>query len=80
MEFRPQRGDLCVVQFKRDLLGIASERPISPMVGSFQGTELMITGRFLKMDRRWIVLEGKHAGQELWVPRNNILLMSSNSP
>ena len=74
----PAIGAFCTVQLRRDLLGAASDLPISPLVNGINGSEVSVSGRLLKVDAEWIVLEHRRQDRqsELWIPRGNVLLLS----
>ncbi len=43
-------GSSCTIQFKRDMLGISRELPISLMTGSMNGAEVSLSGKLIRMD------------------------------
>lgn len=78
-ESTPRVGADCTVQFRRDVLGAATDLPVPPLTGSINGAEVAVSGRFLRMDDDWIVLEHVE-GHQLWVPRAVVLLLRVQSP
>ena len=66
-------GAPCKIQFKRDLLGGNTALPIGPETDGINGAQLSLSGKFLRFNEDWIVLDG--ANGEVWVPQNVVLLM-----
>ena len=71
----PPVGSACDVFFRRNLLGVASDHPISIETGTHNGGVLFIGGRVVKMDHEWLVLKIDD-NTEKWIPRNVILHMT----
>src|SRR4051812_19714081 len=75
---RPQVGASCHVQFKRDLLGSASQQPIPPTTDSMNGAQVSVSGKLVDLNADWVVLDiGDN--QEIWVQRKNVLLLHFKS-
>ncbi len=70
---RPSKAKWATVQIRRDLLGAGGNLPISPTTGSFNGADVCVTGKLLKVNEEWVVLERDK--QEIWIPRENVLLI-----
>ena len=72
-------GTYCTIQFLRDALGGSTNLPISPTTSSINGAKVAISGYMLEMNDEWIVLKTQtDGGNELWIPRRNVLLISLN--
>lgn len=68
-------GSTCTVQFRRDALGTARETPVSHATDNFNGADVRVTGKLVKTDENWVVVE-KYGGKEVfWIPRENVLLI-----
>lgn len=74
----PPAGSGCDVFFRRNLLGVASDDPISIETGTYNGGVLFISGFFVKMDHELLVLKIDD-NTEKWIPRNVILHMTVTS-
>jgi hypothetical protein len=71
--FAPKIGRQCTVQFRRNLLGTASNSGISPLAGSVNGVEFSVAGTLSQANDSWVILS---SGQrEYCIPRENILLL-----
>ncbi len=75
----PPVGAPCKVQFRRDLLGTSRDLPVPPMTDSMNGAETSLSGRFLRMDDEWIVLE-RNDNEQVWVPREVVLAAPGHDP
>jgi hypothetical protein len=76
----PPLGSFVHVQFRRDLLGLASEKGSSP-VNSDTGLVLASSGELRRMTEEFIVLEvANEPDRELWIPRENVLLLDVKRP
>src|SRR5438874_708324 len=64
-------GGMCTVQFQRNALGAAGN-PISPTTGNFNGSEVQITGKLLRVNSGWICLGIDQA--EYFIPKEVILM------
>jgi len=77
----PPLGSYCSVEFKRQYLGVAGQQIVSPVP---KGPETSVSGTLVQVTREWVVLEvpAPQAGEvaHLWIPREVILLLMSNSP
>jgi hypothetical protein len=71
---QPPTGANVIVQFRRDALGSANARPISPTTGSMNGARVFLGGKLLTVNEEWIVLE--HEKQEHWIPKDVVLLIT----
>jgi hypothetical protein len=71
---QPPTGEYVIVQFRRDALGSANARPISPTTGSNNGARVFLGGKLLTVNEEWIVLE--HEKQEHWIPKDVVLLIA----
>ena len=71
----PPVGSACDVHVHRNLLGVASDTPISIESGTYNGADLFISGYVVKMDHEWLVLKVDD-NTEKWIPRNVILHMT----
>ena len=72
-----QVGQECVVHFRRDALGASSQYPIGPKTGTFNEEEVVLRGYFRRMDDEWLVIQfsGRKDGNEIYIPREMILLV-----
>lgn len=76
----PPLGSFVHVQFRRDLLGLSSDKGSSP-VNSDTGMELASSGELRRMTEEFIVLEvANEPDRELWIPRENVLLLDVKRP
>jgi len=69
----PPIGAGCTVQFKRSDLGAAASLPIPPTTNSINGAGVSVSGKLLRIDQDWVVLDD--GSSKLWVPRRNVLLL-----
>ena len=69
----PAVGAPCTVQFRRDLLGTHSNLPVDPLTNGINGARTSVSGKLLRVDADWIVLQRKQG--QLWIPRRNVLLL-----
>jgi hypothetical protein len=71
----PPTGSYVYVQFRRDYLGLASEKPTTPM-GEGMGMSLGSSGTLKRINEEFVVLgvDGD-AQREIWIPRGVILLL-----
>jgi len=74
----PPAGSACDVFVRRNLLGVASDDPISIETAMYNGGVLFIGGSVVKMDREWLVLKVDDK-TEKWIPRSVILYMTVTS-
>ena len=74
----PPAGSACDVYFRRNLLGVVSDNPISIEMGMHNGGVLFIGGFVVKMDHDWLVLKIDD-NTEKWIPRSVILYMTVTS-
>ena len=74
----PPAGSACDVYFRRNLLGVVSDDPISIDMGMHNGGILFIGGFVVKMDHDWLVLKIDD-NTEKWIPRSVILYMTVTS-
>lgn len=70
----PPVGSNCSVQFRRDLLGATMDLPISPMTSSIDGAQVNVHGTLVDINAEWVILD--RSGTTLWIPRENVLLLS----
>ena len=76
----PPVGSFVHVQFRRDYLGVASEKGTSP-VNSDTGMVLASSGELRRITDEFVVLEvANEPDRELWIPRENVLLMDVKRP
>jgi hypothetical protein len=71
----PPAGSYVYVQFRRDYLGLASDKPTTPM-GEGMNMSLGSSGTLKRINEEFVVLgvDGD-AQRELWIPRGVILLL-----
>ncbi len=69
----PPIGSTCCVQFRRDALGCAASLPVPPTSNNFNGANVSVEGKLLRIDSDWLVLAREH--NQLWIPRQNVLLV-----
>ena len=66
-------GKQGTVQFRRNLLGAASNSAISPTAGAVNNVEFSVSGTLSQVTDGWVILS---AGQrDYCIPRENILLL-----
>ncbi len=70
-------GRGCTVQFRRDLLGGSAQNPIPPTTDFINGANVSVHGTLLKVDAEWVVIRSDNT--TLWIPRSNVLLLSTFS-
>ena len=71
----PPEGSEVHVQLRRDYLGLASDKPTTPM-GEGMGMSLGTSGVFKRMTDEFVILQvHDDANRELWIPRESILLL-----
>ena len=71
----PKAGSTVHVQFRRDMLGLASDKPTTPM-GEGMGMGLGTSGVLKRITDEFVVLQVHgEANRELWIPRDTILLL-----
>ena len=71
----PPAGSSVVVQFRRDYLGLASEKPTTPM-GEGMNVALGSSGTLKRINEEFVVLGvDNEPSRELWIPRGAILLL-----
>lgn len=70
----PAAGVSVTAQIRRDHLGAASGIPNSLTAGEINGAVVSVSGRFVAMDERWVVL--KRVGGEAWIPRESLLMLT----
>jgi hypothetical protein len=66
-------GSTCIVQFRRDALGSAAALPVSPLTTEINGATLSVSGKLLRADVDWAVLERE--GEQLWIQHDSVLLL-----
>ena len=71
----PPIGSYVHVQFRRNLLGIAGEKPTTPS-GEGMGMALASSGELKRVTDEFIVLQvDNEPDRELWVPRDAVLML-----
>jgi hypothetical protein len=71
----PAVGSYVVVQFRRDYLGLASDKPTTPM-GEGVNLTLGSSGTLKRINEEFVVLGvDNEPNRELWIPRGSILLL-----
>jgi hypothetical protein len=71
----PPAGSYVVVQFRRDYLGLASDKPTTPM-GEGVNLTLGSSGTLKRINEEFVVLGvDNEPSRELWIPRGSILLL-----
>src|SRR3954454_21493989 len=71
----PQVGSYVSVQFRRDYLGLASDKPTTPM-GEGMNLSLGSSGTLKRINDEFVVLGvDNEPNRELWIPRRSILLL-----
>ena len=71
----PPAGSSVVVQFRRDYLGLAGEKPTTPM-GEGMNVALGSSGTLKRINEEFVVLGvDNEPSRELWIPRGAILLL-----
>ncbi len=78
-------GRDCKVQLRRDLLGAASNLPVSVFSDAVQGLAVSIIGELAAVNDSWIVLKTTRREStearvnirkdEIWIPRDAVLLV-----
>jgi hypothetical protein len=67
-------GQNCTVQLRRNLLGAASDKPISPTVAASPGiAEYAVSGKLSTVHDEWVVIEGQN--RKFYIPQETILLI-----
>ncbi len=83
-DVEPKLGQYCLVQFRRDMLGRASDLPVSPTTNSINGVTVAIEGKLLAINRDAILIERQNPAYiinekpkitHVWIPRSYILLI-----
>ena len=69
----PPIGADCRLQFRPSDLGVATSLPVPPTVGAINGADVNVSGKLLRIDQDWVVLDTGRS--KLWVPRRNVLLL-----
>lgn len=79
-------GSRCKVQFRRgDALGSAAALPVPPITDTINGAEVGVSGKLLRADADWIVIEENGSGprylkeHQLWIPCSAVLLLDFES-
>jgi len=67
----PTAGSQCTVLYRKEALGAIINR-LTPV--QIEGAFNDVQGKFVKLNDDWIVLIAAN-GQQLWVPRDHVLLM-----
>jgi hypothetical protein len=76
----PKIGSHVDVQFRRGMLGLASEKPTTPM-GEGMNMSLGSSGILKHITDDFVVLQvHNEPNRELWIPRDTILLMDVKRP
>ena len=76
----PKAGSTVHVQFRRDLLGLASDKPTTPM-GEGMNMAIGTSGVLKRITDEFVVLQvHNEANRELWIPRDTILLLDVTRP
>jgi hypothetical protein len=71
----PPIGSSVVVQFRRDSLGLASDKPTTPM-GEGVNLTLGSSGTLKRINEEFVVLGvDNEPNRELWIPRSVVLLL-----
>jgi hypothetical protein len=71
----PKPGSYVYVQFKRNYLGLASDKPTTPM-GEGMNMQLASSGEMKSLNDEFLVLKvDGEPGRELWIPRDVILML-----
>lgn len=66
-------GDTCSVHFRHDALGLATSSPASPRINNFNGAEMLMSGKLLRVNAEWLCIEvGKG---EYTIPKDVILFV-----
>jgi hypothetical protein len=66
-------GENCTVHFRRDALGTGAAGPIPPLTGNFNGADVNVTGKLLRVNPGWICVA---IGQgEYTIPKEVILMI-----
>ncbi len=73
---QPPKAKSATVQFRRDILGASRELPVPPTTDVQNGASVSVSGKLLKVNREWVVLEQDK--KVLWIPRDNVLLIRIN--
>jgi hypothetical protein len=82
-------GSECTVQFRRgDALGAGGSLPVPPTTDSMNGADVSATGKLLRVDAEWVVLEEHPRNsfvaadpreqpglRQLWIPRSAVLML-----
>lgn len=72
-------GRTCVVQFRRDILGGATNSPGSPTAAR---SEVCIQGRLIAVNREAILIKSTDLDEywsQIWIPKSSILLIMEAS-
>jgi len=67
----PAVGAQCTILYRKEELGATTNR-LTPV--QIEGVSNDVQGKFVKLNDDWIVLVAP-GGQQLWVPRDHVLLM-----
>jgi len=81
----PKPGTMVTVQFRRDVLGAASDLPISPLTPGINQRRFIISGQLVAVNQEAILLRTNEGGaytvngvsppRLLWIPKSSILLI-----
>ena len=66
-------GQNCMVYFRRDALGMASDSPSPVSTQNLNGVEVVQVGQLVKATPHWIVIN--FHGRELQIPQSSILMI-----
>jgi hypothetical protein len=70
----PPGGKEATIQFRRgDSLGGGGNLPVSPTTNSINGATVSLSGKIIKIEADWVVVETKQ--EEIWIPKSAILLI-----
>lgn len=77
----PPIGSFVHVQFRRDYLGLAGDRGSSPVGSNDPDNVLASSGELRRITEDFVVLEVQNEpDRELWIPRENVLLLDVKLP
>jgi len=70
-------GGYYTVFIRRDMLGAATNLPISPTATSINGASVSVQGRLLDINHEALLLENTDRGGRslYWIPKNSILMI-----
>ena len=69
-------GETVTVQFRRDALGGGANLPVPPTTNSVNGAEVSLTGKLLRVDFDWILLDVPGSTSLHWIDIDSVLLVS----